>query len=84
MSVFGAGMGNASSHEATNLPILVAAVQPVGADAAGDGRGDRQVWHQHPGAPRRPQCVIWIRHLDPSGIAMFSTGSAIRRRQTSC
>jgi len=67
ITVMGAAMGNASSHEATNLPILV---------AGGRFRHGSHLAHD-PGAPP-PLCNLWVQVLHELGVEVprFGTSSA--------
>ena len=65
MSVFGAGMGNASSHDSTDLPVLPA--------------GDRFRHGQHLAhAPKNPPplCTLWVQMLHELGVEVPKFGSS--------
>lgn len=70
ITVVGAGMGNASSHDATNLPILV---------AGGGFKHGQHIAHDPKSPP--PLCNLWVQIARQMGIdvARFgtSTGSEI-------
>jgi len=64
MSVFGAGMGNASSHDATNLPILV---------AGGRFKHGQHLAHD----PKlRPLSNLWVQMLQQMGMEVGQFGTS--------
>jgi len=67
ITVMGAAMGNASSHEATNLPILV---------AGGRFRHGSHLAHDPVNPP--PLCNLWVQVLHELGVEVprFGTSSA--------
>ena len=65
ISVFGAGMGNASSHEATNLPILV---------AGGRFKHGQHIAHDPKNPP--PLCNLWVQMLQQMGMEAGKFGSS--------
>ncbi len=65
MVVFGAAMGNASSHDATNLPILV---------AGGGFRHGQHVQHDVKNPP--PLCNLWVQVLNHMGVPAERFGSS--------
>jgi hypothetical protein len=64
-AVAGAGMGNASSHDATNLPVLV---------AGGNFRHGQHLAHDPQNPP--PLCNLWVHALQHLGLEMDSFGSS--------
>jgi hypothetical protein len=69
ISVVGAGMGNASSHDATNLPVLVAG-----------GRFAHGTHIAHDPASPPPLCNLWVQILGELGVRAerFGTSNATR------
>lgn len=65
MSVFGAGMGNASSHDSTNLPILV---------AGGRFKHGRHLAHDPKNPP--PLCNLWVQMLREMGMPVEKFGTS--------
>jgi hypothetical protein len=67
ISVFGAGMGNASSHESTNLPILL---------SGGRFKHGQHLAHNPQDPP--PLCNLWVQVLQQMGmeVAKFGTSNA--------
>jgi hypothetical protein len=67
ITVMGAAMGNASSHEATNLPVLV---------AGGRFRHGSHLAHDPASPP--PLCNLWVQVLHELGVEVprFGTSSA--------
>ena len=65
MSVFGAGMGNASSHDSTNLPILV---------AGGRFKHGRHLAHDPKNPP--PLCNLWVQMLQEMGVETGKFGTS--------
>lgn len=68
MSVFGAGMGNASSHDSTNLPVLV---------AGGRFRHGQHLAHDPKNPP--PLCNLWVQMLQELGVPADRFGSSNRQ-----
>ncbi len=64
-TVFGAGMGNASSHDATNLPLLV---------AGGGFKHGRHLAHDPKNPP--PLCNLWVDSLQHLGLEVPAFGSS--------
>jgi hypothetical protein len=66
MSVFGAGMGNASSHESTNLPVLL---------TGGRFKHGQHLAHDPKSPP--PLCNLWVQMLQEMGVetARFGTSN---------
>jgi len=68
MSVFGAGMGNASSHDSTDLPVL----------PAGDRfRHGQHLAHDPKNPP--PLCNLWVQMLQELGVPAERFGSSNRQ-----
>ena len=65
MSVFGAGMGNASSHEATNLPVLL---------AGGRFKHGQHIAHDPKSPP--PLCNLWVQMLHQMGLEVSKFGTS--------
>jgi len=65
MSVLGAGMGNASSHESTNLPILV---------AGGRFKHGQHLAHDPNNPP--PLCNLWVQMLQEMGLRVGKFGTS--------
>jgi hypothetical protein len=67
MSVFGAGMGNASSHESTNLPVLL---------TGGRFKHGQHLAHDPKNPP--PLCNLWVQMLREMGLETpkFGTSNA--------
>jgi hypothetical protein len=65
MSVFGAGMGNASSHDSTNLPILV---------AGGRFKHGQHIAHDPKSPP--PLSNLWVQMLQQMGMEVGKFGSS--------
>jgi hypothetical protein len=65
MVVLGAGMGNASSHDATNLPILV---------AGGGFKHGRHIAHDPTSPP--PLCNLWVQTLQHLGVETEKFGTS--------
>ena len=65
MVVMGAGMGNASSHDATNLPILV---------AGGGFKHGRHIAHDPTSPP--PLCNLWVQTLQHLGVETEKFGTS--------
>ena len=65
ISVVGAGMGNASSHDATNLPILV---------AGGRFKHGSHLAHDPKSPP--PVCNLWVQVLHELGVEVPKFGSS--------
>ncbi len=68
MSVFGAGMGNASSHDSTNLPVLL---------AGGRFRHGQHLAHDPKNPP--PLCNLWVQMLQELGVPADRFGSSNRQ-----
>jgi hypothetical protein len=64
-AVAGAGMGNASSHDATNLPVLV---------AGGNFRHGQHLAHDPKNPP--PLCNLWVQALQHLGLETDRFGSS--------
>lgn len=67
MSVFGAGMGNASSHDSTNLPVLL---------AGGRFKHGQHLAHDPKNPP--PLCNLWVQMLQELGVRANRFGSSNR------
>jgi hypothetical protein len=65
MAVLGGAMGNASSHEATNLPILV---------AGGRFRHGSHLAHDPKNPP--PLCNLWVQVLHELGVEVPAFGTS--------
>jgi hypothetical protein len=65
MSVFGAGMGNASSHESTNLPVLL---------TGGRFKHGQHLAHDPKSPP--PLCNLWVQVLREMGVAADRFGTS--------
>jgi hypothetical protein len=65
MSVFGAGMGNASSHDSTNLPILV---------AGGRFKHGQHLAHDPTSPP--PLSNLWVQMLQQMGMEVGKFGTS--------
>jgi hypothetical protein len=65
MSVFGAGMGNASSHDSTNLPILV---------AGGRFKHGQHIAHDPKSPP--PLSNLWVQMLQQMGMEVGKFGTS--------
>ena len=65
IAVMGAGMGNASSHDATNLPILV---------AGGRFKHGSHLAHDPKNPP--PLCNLWVQVLHELGVEVPKFGSS--------
>jgi hypothetical protein len=65
ISVVGAGMGNASSHDSTNLPILV---------AGGRFKHGSHLAHDPKSPP--PVCNLWVQVLHELGVEVPAFGSS--------
>jgi hypothetical protein len=63
--VVGAGMGNASSHDATNLPLIV---------SGGKFRHGQHLAHDPKNPP--PLCNLWVDALQHLGIESDTFGSS--------
>jgi hypothetical protein len=63
--VVGAGMGNASSHDATNLPLIV---------CGGKFRHGKHLAHDPKNPP--PLCNLWVDALQHLGIESDTFGSS--------
>ena len=68
MSVFGAGMGNASSHDSTNLPVLL---------AGGRFKHGQHLAHDPKNPP--PLCNLWVQMLQELGVPAERFGSSNRQ-----
>jgi hypothetical protein len=67
VSVLGAGMGNASSHEALNLPVLL---------AGGRFKHGRHLAHDPKNPP--PLCNLWVQILQHLGVEAARFGTSNR------
>lgn len=67
VSVLGAGMGNASSHEALNLPVLL---------AGGRFKHGRHLAHDPKNPP--PLCNLWVQILQHLGVETARFGTSNR------
>jgi hypothetical protein len=65
MSVFGAGMGNASSHESTNLPVLL---------TGGRFKHGQHLAHDPKSPP--PLCNLWVQMLQEMGVETDRFGTS--------
>jgi hypothetical protein len=65
MVLHGAGMGNASSHDSTNLPILV---------AGGGFKHGRHIAHDPKSPP--PLCNLWVQTLQYLGVETEKFGTS--------
>jgi hypothetical protein len=65
MSVFGAGMGNASSHDSTNLPILL---------AGGRFKHGQHLAHDPKSPP--PLSNLWVQMLQQMGMEVGKFGTS--------
>jgi hypothetical protein len=65
MSVFGAGMGNASSHESTNLPVLL---------TGGRFKHGQHLAHDPKSPP--PLCNLWVQMLQEMGLETDRFGTS--------
>jgi hypothetical protein len=65
MSVFGAGMGNASSHDSTNLPILL---------AGGRFKHGQHIAHDVKSPP--PLSNLWVQMLQQMGMDVGKFGTS--------
>jgi len=65
INVVGAGMGNASSHDSTNLPVLVAG-----------GRFVHGTHIAHDPASPPPLCNLWVQILGELGVAVDRFGTS--------
>jgi hypothetical protein len=65
ITVVGAGMGNASSHDATNLPILV---------AGGGFKHGQHIAHDPQSPP--PLCNLWVQIARQMGIDLARFGTS--------
>ena len=65
MSVFGAGMGNASSHESTNLPVLL---------TGGRFKHGQHLAHDPKNPP--PLCNLWVQMLQEMGVETGKFGTS--------
>ena len=65
--VFGSGMGNASSHANTNLPVLV---------AGGGFRHGRHLYFPKQGRQQTPLCNLFVTLLQQMGIERDRFGSS--------
>jgi hypothetical protein len=63
--VLGAGMGNASSHDATNLPILI---------AGGGFKHGQHIAHDPKNPP--PLCNLWVQIAQRMGVEVDKFGSS--------
>lgn len=65
INVFGAGMGNASSHESTNLPVLL---------AGGRFKHGNHLAHDPKSPP--PLCNLWVQILQQMGLEVGKFGTS--------
>jgi hypothetical protein len=65
ISVFGAGMGNASSHEATNLPVLL---------TGGRFKHGQHLAYDPTNPP--PLCNLWVQILQEMGVETVRFGTS--------
>ena len=65
VNVFGAGMGNASSHESTNLPVLL---------AGGRFKHGQHLAHDPKSPP--PLCNLWVQILQQMGLEVSKFGTS--------
>jgi hypothetical protein len=65
IAIMGSGMGNASSHDATNLPILV---------AGGSFRHPGHLAYDAANSP--PLCNLWVQILHQTGLAIDRFGTS--------
>jgi hypothetical protein len=65
MSIFGAGMGNASSHDSTNLPVLI---------AGGRFKHGQHIAHDPKSPP--PLSNLWVQMLQQMGLEVGKFGTS--------